>query len=76
MCLGKEARRKELKKNKKQRLIVRQSVIKAKDPTNVLTELEALDRMGLFFHCFFQFKIDNLLIYFQNSIQTILHHIM
>lgn len=41
----KEARRKELKKNKKQRLIVRQAVLKGKDPKHLLTEMEALDKM-------------------------------
>ena len=41
----KEARRKELKKNKKQRLQVRQAVIKQKDPKHIMNELEQLDRM-------------------------------
>lgn len=41
----KEARRKELKKNKKQRAIVRQAVIKQKDPKHLITEMEALDKM-------------------------------
>jgi len=43
----KEARRRELKKNKKQRLAVRQAVIKTKDPQLMITELEALDDMEL-----------------------------
>ena len=43
--LGKEARKKELKKNKKQRLIVRQSVLKGKNPRSLVSELEHLDRM-------------------------------
>ena len=42
---GKEARRKELKKNKKQRLIVRQAVIKQKDPKIIFAEMEAIDKM-------------------------------
>ncbi|OWA52155.1 putative WW domain-binding protein 11 [Hypsibius exemplaris] len=41
----KEARRRELKKNKKQRLVVREAVIKAKDPKKVIEELERLDQM-------------------------------
>ena len=43
---GKEARRRELKKNKKQRIVVREAVIKAKDPKKVIEELERLDQMG------------------------------
>ena len=43
----KEARRRELKKNKKQRLAVRQAVIKTKDPYQMLRELEELDDMEL-----------------------------
>jgi hypothetical protein len=43
---GKEARRKELKKNKKQRLQVRQAVIKQKDPKHLLNDMELLDKMG------------------------------
>ena len=42
---GKEARRKELKKNKKQRLLVRQTVLKGKDPTTIFAELEKIDQM-------------------------------
>lgn len=41
----KEARRKELKKNKKQRLQVRQAVIKQKDPKIIFAEMEAIDKM-------------------------------
>lgn len=41
----KEARRKELKKNKKQRLQVRQAVIKQKDPKHIFAEMEAIDKM-------------------------------
>ncbi|GAU87319.1 hypothetical protein RvY_00194 [Ramazzottius varieornatus] len=41
----KEARRRELKKNKKQRLIVREAVIKSKDPKKIIEELERLDQM-------------------------------
>lgn len=42
--LGKEARKKELKKNKKQRLIVRQNVLKGKNPKSLIAEMEHLDR--------------------------------
>jgi hypothetical protein len=42
---GKEARKKELKKNKKQRLLVRQSVLKGKNPKGLIGEMEHLDRM-------------------------------
>lgn len=41
----KEARRKELKKNKKQRLQVRQAVIKQKDPKHIFAEMESIDKM-------------------------------
>jgi len=41
----KEARRRELKKNKKQRLLVRQTVLKGKDPTTIFSELEKIDQM-------------------------------
>jgi len=43
----KEARRRELKKNKKQRDAVRQAVIKNKDPMQMIRELEDLDDMEL-----------------------------
>lgn len=43
---GKEARKKELKKNKKQRLMVRQAVLKGKDPAQLLEEMEKIDEMG------------------------------
>lgn len=39
----KEARRRELKKNKKQRQLVRTAVIKGKNPTEIILELEKLD---------------------------------
>ncbi|UJR36097.1 hypothetical protein I4U23_028832 [Adineta vaga] len=41
----KEARKKELKKNKKQRLLVRQNVLKNKNPRGLITDMEHLDRM-------------------------------
>lgn len=41
----KEARKKELKKNKKQRLAVREAVIKSKDPYQILADLERLDQL-------------------------------
>ncbi|KAI1293796.1 WW domain-binding protein 11 [Halotydeus destructor] len=41
----KEARKKELKKNKKQRAVVRAAVIKGKDPYQILADLERLDQM-------------------------------
>ena len=44
--LGKEARKKELKKNKKQRQMVRQAVLKNKDPSQLLEEMEQIDEMG------------------------------
>ena len=43
----KEARKRELKKNKKQRMAVRQAVIKTKDPKQMLVELDLLDEMEL-----------------------------
>lgn len=46
--LGKEARKKELKKNKKQRQMVRQAVLKNKDPSQLLEEMEKIDEMGRF----------------------------
>ncbi|XP_013396531.1 WW domain-binding protein 11-like [Lingula anatina] len=41
----KEARKKELKKNKKQRMMVRQAVLKGKDPTKILEDMEIIDKM-------------------------------
>lgn len=41
----KEARKKELKKNKKQRLAVRTNVIKSKDPHQILADMRRLDSM-------------------------------
>lgn len=43
---GKEARKKELKKNKKQRQLVRHAVLKNKDPSQILDEMEQIDEMG------------------------------
>lgn len=44
---GKEARKKELKKNKKQRLMVRSAVLRGKDPATIIDEMEKLDLMGI-----------------------------
>lgn len=44
----KEARKKELKKNKKQRQMVRAAVLKGKDPAQLIEEMEKIDEMGLF----------------------------
>ncbi|BFZ17748.1 hypothetical protein BsWGS_20787 [Bradybaena similaris] len=41
----KEARKRELKKNKKQRIMVRTAVLKGKDPIKLLEEMEIIDRM-------------------------------
>ena len=41
----KEARRKELKKNKKQRMAVRAAVLKNKNPRDIVVELEKIDDM-------------------------------
>lgn len=46
--LGKEARKQELKKNKKQRQMVRAAVLKGKDPQQILEEMEKIDQMGKF----------------------------
>lgn len=43
--IGKEARKKELKKNKKQRQMVRQAVLKGKDPAQILDEMDKIDEM-------------------------------
>lgn len=50
LFLGKEARKKELKKNKKQRQMVRAAVLKGKDPAQLIEEMEKIDEMGI---CFF-----------------------
>lgn len=44
--LGKEARKKELKKNKKQRQLVRAAVLKGKDSNQIIEEMEKIDQMG------------------------------
>ncbi|XP_034947418.1 WW domain-binding protein 11 [Chelonus insularis] len=41
----KEARKKELKKNKKQRQLVRAAVLKGKDPIQIIEEMEKIDQM-------------------------------
>jgi len=41
----KEARKRELKKNKKQRLMVRQAVLKGKDPMKLIEDMEVIDRL-------------------------------
>lgn len=41
----KEARKRELKKNKKQRQLVRTAVLKGKNPTDIIVELEKIDDM-------------------------------
>lgn len=46
----KEARKKELKKNKKQRQMVRAAVLKGKDPAQLIEEMEKIDEMGSFYH--------------------------
>jgi WW domain-binding protein 11 len=46
--LGKEARKQELKKNKKQRQMVRAAVLKGKDPQQILEEMEKIDQMGTY----------------------------
>jgi WW domain-binding protein 11 len=44
----KEARKQELKKNKKQRQMVRAAVLKGKDPQQILEEMEKIDQMGTY----------------------------
>uniref|UniRef100_A0A8D2DE66 Wbp11/ELF5/Saf1 N-terminal domain-containing protein n=1 Tax=Sciurus vulgaris TaxID=55149 RepID=A0A8D2DE66_SCIVU len=41
----KEARKRELKKNKKQRMMVRAAVLKMKDPKQIIRDMENLDEM-------------------------------
>ncbi|XP_045571124.1 WW domain-binding protein 11 isoform X2 [Salmo salar] len=41
----KEARKRELKKNKKQRMMVRTAVLKMKDPRQIIKDMEKLDEM-------------------------------
>lgn len=41
----KEARKRELKKNRKQRLMVRAAVLKGKNPRELIVELEKIDDM-------------------------------
>jgi WW domain binding protein 11 len=63
IILGKEARKKELKKNKKQRQAVRTAVLKGKDPSQIIYELEKIDNMGM--HLIRGLR-------FNNNIQTII----
>ncbi|KAG1682970.1 WW domain-binding protein 11 [Nymphon striatum] len=44
----KEARKKELKKNRKQRQMVRAAVLKGKDPNQLMVEMEKIDQMADF----------------------------
>lgn len=39
--------------NKKQRMLVRQAVLKGKDPLQLLTEMEIIDQMGKIFYQMF-----------------------
>ena len=41
----KEARKRELKKNKKQRMMVRAAVLKIKDPEQIIRDMEKWDEM-------------------------------
>lgn len=52
LFVGKEARKQELKKNKKQRQMVRAAVLKGKDPQQILEEMEKIDQMGRIFLLF------------------------
>lgn len=62
--IGKEARKKELKKNKKQRMIVRTAVLKGKDPLQILAEMEKIDQMGkIKFDCTILIKCMNIHLY-------------
>ncbi|XP_016422834.1 WW domain-binding protein 11 [Sinocyclocheilus rhinocerous] len=45
--MRKEARKRELKKNKKQRMMVRAAVLKMKDPRQIIKDMEKLDEMGV-----------------------------
>lgn len=75
----KEARKKELKKNKKQRQMVRAAVLKGKDPAQLIEEMEKIDEMGLlnhlkkFVHFFIRIKWLNLFD-FQNTMYCNHHH--
>ena len=73
----KEARKKELKKNKKQRQMVRAAVLKGKDPAQLIEEMEKIDEMGLLNHLFFcsfiRIKWLNLFD-FQNTMYCNHHH--
>lgn len=51
----KQARLKELKKNKKQRNLVRQSIVKSRNPEELIEHLQHLDDQGEFFNSFFWF---------------------
>lgn len=42
----KESRKKELKKNKKQRVAVREAVIKTKSPAAIIKEIEDIEQQG------------------------------
>lgn len=42
----KESRKKELKKNKKQRVAVREAVIKTKSPAAIIKEIEDVEQQG------------------------------
>lgn len=58
----KEARKKELKKNKKQRQMVRAAVLKGKDPAQLIEEMEKIDEMGLFIQTIFLLLLNQILL--------------
>ena len=64
---GKEARKKELKKNKKQRQMVRAAVLKGKDPAQLLDEMEKIDEMGRII-CFFPINSTNLWLFLEYNV--------
>lgn len=74
--IGKEARKQELKKNKKQRQLVRAAVLKGKDPHQLIEELEKIDQMGIESNNFLLIpnKIDFTLL--QNIMLHNPHHLM
>ena len=45
----KESRKKELKKNKKQRVAVREAVIKTKSPAAIIKEIEDIEQQGILY---------------------------
>jgi hypothetical protein len=57
----KVARKRELKKNRKQRVMVRSAMLKSKDPDDIIDQLRKLDQVGRCFAFLISTSVQNLM---------------